>query len=417
MIGGGLGDIQEVLDAGAWLARDGHRIRLYRADDRPLPPGVDGPFAWPRHRRVGSLRPTAGRALTIAPTWGVAAAPARDEPFGRAGPWAVEAGAIEAAYGTVATIHVSLEEFARTYSSAREDRERYREGGAPGQGAHPREDVDRWRVAFRRHRALDRPNVLHLLATFAPSPAYGREFPEMVQTGPLWPAPMRHGPTPSRSKGAPLIWYASPSTADRLATDVVSGARRADARIPIRIRSPHPLPGATGPDVRVERSPRPVTVWRREFAGARLRIVTGSRTLLEALAVGGPFLYFNGIHRPRGRPARRHRPEKIQALLAIYRRAGVRAEVVRDLDAFSRGHRVAEVVARALTDTPWRRAFPPRRALGRWLPPPAEATLRAVAARWARSEDDAAAVVADVRALGRVSSLRRVPVSDTDDAR
>jgi hypothetical protein len=85
--------------------------------------------------------------------------------------------------------------------------------------------------------------------------------------------------------------------------------------------------------------------------------VTGSRTLLEALRLGAPFLYYNGTMGS-GPRRRRHRPEKVQALLDAWRAKGVSASHVRDLDDFSRGRRVAEVVRRAASDLAWRRDFP-----------------------------------------------------------
>ncbi|MFZ0892009.1 MAG: hypothetical protein WAN77_06370, partial [Thermoplasmata archaeon] len=52
IVGGGLGDIEEVLCAGRRLAESGFPLRLLRAPDRPLPPSVSGPWEWPHHRRI-----------------------------------------------------------------------------------------------------------------------------------------------------------------------------------------------------------------------------------------------------------------------------------------------------------------------------------------------------------------------------
>jgi hypothetical protein len=90
----------------------------------------------------------------------------------------------------------------------------------------------------------------------------------------------------------------------------------------------------------------PPSAWRARFRRADLRIVTGSRTLIEAMELGGPFLYFNGIL-GRGAGRRRHRPEKIRAWLDLARRAGVPPRLRRDLADFARGRRFAEVVRRA----------------------------------------------------------------------
>ena len=67
--------------------------------------------------------------------------------------------------------------------------------------------------------------------------------------------------------------------------------------------------------------------------------------MLEALELGGPFLYFNGLIGDR-RP-HRHRPEKILALLDLGRRARLDPGLLRDLDDFSRGRRVREIVMHA----------------------------------------------------------------------
>jgi hypothetical protein len=116
-------------------------------------------------------------------------------------------------------------------------------------------------------------------------------------------------------------------------------------------------------------------VWRERFLGAELRIVTGSRTLLEALETQGPFLYFNGVTQ-RGRATRRHRPEKIDALLRVWRRMGVSAALCRDLADFSRAWNVGAIARRALHPS-FARRFPrgiptigfrwPRRSVGELL--------------------------------------------------
>ena len=129
VVGGGLGDIEEVLCAGRRLAASGFSLRLLRARSRPLPPAVAGPWEWPPFRRVERLDDGGGGALTLSAGWGTAAAPARDEPFGRAGPWAKECGQIEDFYGADRTVHVSFEEFARTLTSRKQTAERWREGG------------------------------------------------------------------------------------------------------------------------------------------------------------------------------------------------------------------------------------------------------------------------------------------------
>ncbi len=409
VVGGGLGDIEEVLTAGRRLARAGFSIFVFRKDGRPWPRDVQGPWDWPQHRTVDRLVPEHRAALTVAPAWGVSAAPAAPGPLGRPGPWADEAREIEEAYGPDRTVHASLEEFARTLTILEEDRERLREGGVPARhlgarlaSAAARRDRAELERAFRRFRAFERPNVLHLFGGFRPAGGFARQFPEAVQTGPLWPHRFHrlrrpHGPSDR------WVWYASPSSAEAIAPEVVAalGAARRPARI--TVLSPRPWRTAFHRrTVELVSAPMPPPRWRAMFARADVRIVTGSRTLLEALEVGGPFLYFNGVLGS-GRARRRHRPEKIDALLEAARASGWPEELLRDLGDFARGRRVREVVRRAVDRTgPWARfPSPPalrgypgaRRDLGNLL-------VR-VARELARPSSSAREVVACVRREGR----------------
>ena len=355
VVGGGLGDIEEVLAAGRHLARAGFPLHLYREGNRPLPPSVDGPWEWPPILREDRLRPRSRAALTVSPSWGVSAAPSRPERFGRGGPWEEESRRVERAYGPQRTLHVSLEEFARTLPSAAETRERLREGGVAARSIGARfriaksaNEVAAFRVAFRSFRGFDRPNVLHLFATFRPDPAFSREFPEAVQTGPLSPGRVpRRAPGRRRSAPREWVWYASPASAERIAPAVRRGLAGVRPAVALYVRSPRPWP--TVPDAdgfAVDTSPLPPSVWRERFERAELRIVTGSRTLLEAMELGGPFLYFNGVL-GRGAGQRRHRPEKVRAWLDLARRGGVSPALRRDLADFARGRRVEGVVRRA----------------------------------------------------------------------
>jgi hypothetical protein len=365
VVGGGWGDIAEVLDAGRTLAAAGYPVTLYRAPNRPLPPSVDGPWDWRGIDHRSALAPSSPRALTVSPNWGVSAAPDRPGRLGRGGVWSWESAELERTYGSERTLHVSLEEFARTLPSLQENAERWREGGASAakirilrQQAGFRRDANEFHDAFRTFRAFDRPNLLHLFQGFGPTPAFSREFPEAVQVGPLWPFP-----PPSRTRGrvprarGEWVWYASPASSARLIPRVDRGL--AGSRVHrVRLRSPRtvPIPDRT----KVEWSADPAgdsRAWADRFGAADLRIVTGSRTLLEAIQLGGPFLYFNGAMGSGGR-THRHRPEKIQALLAAWRRDGVSTRVCRDLDAFSRVRRVEDVVRTAATDPTWRTQFP-----------------------------------------------------------
>ncbi|HEV2428996.1 MAG TPA: hypothetical protein VGV64_04010 [Thermoplasmata archaeon] len=413
VIGGGLGDIEEVLAAGRALGAVDRRIRLFRVPGRPIPRAVDGPWDWPTHRRVDRLDPRAARALTISPMWGVSAAPARPEPLGRAGPWAAESEAIERAYGPESVVHVSLEEFARTLTSRQEESERRREGGlsmGPSGGAATRAATSEARATFhrlyRKFRAFDRANVLHLFQTFVPSTAFASEYPEAVQAGPLWPHRFRpgsrRGPRSPGVRHQRWVWYASPASSEGLLR-TTARAWPSDRSPPaIDLRSPRPLPVGRWAGRWVLRPPEPPAAWARRFSSADLRVVTGSRTLLEALELGGPFLYFNGLL-GRGGRARRHRPEKIRSLLAAGRLGGIDPSLLHDLDAFSRGREVPRIVRTACADGRWASRFPDRWPIVGFRTPFQDAArlLGAIARRWTASRDGATELVAAVRREGR----------------
>lgn len=423
VVGGGLGDIEEVLATGRWLAGAGFPVYLYRAPGRPLPRSVEGPWAVPPWRRRRRLPAHGPGAMTVAPSWGVSAGPDRPGRLGRGGAWAAEAASIERAYGPHRTIHVSLEEFARTLSSARENRERLREGGVTARELPERlrrseraGEVAAFRAAFHRFRAFDRPNVIHLFATFRPDRGFAREFPAAVQVGPLWPGHRRAtAPSPPRLRRREWVWYASPSSAERLLPRVLEGLRGNDPPVALFVRTPRPWPSARpSPRVSIVTEPVPARAWRRRFAEADVRIVTGSRTLLEAIEDGGRFLYFNGVL-GEGTGVRRHRPEKLRALLALGRRTGLSADVRRDLSDFARARRVAAVVRRvARSEGGWDRfavradpdAFPPRFRS-------AEALIRSLARALVRPDADSFAIVEAVRRASQHSlSPERPPRRD-----
>jgi hypothetical protein len=407
VVGGGLGDIEEVLAAGRWLRRAGYRVILYRRPGRPLPRSVAGPWDWPPIERTNRLAPRAGAALTIAPAWGLSASPEGPGRLGRGGAWAEEASDIERAYGPDRTLHVSLEEFARTLDSRRETRERLREGGVPSGRLSARMNVVRdageveaFRRAFLRFRAFDRPNVLHLFATFRRDRAFAREFPNAVQTGPLWPG--RYDPG-SKARPGPRsrewVWYASPASAERIAPAVLEGLEGLRPPVALYVRSSRPWPHVP-PSERLTLVVEPVApnAWHRRFASAELRIVTGSRTLLEALEVGGPFLYFNGVLGT-GRHVRGHRPEKLRALLALGRSEGAPRTLLRDLREFARGRRVAAVVRAVAGRTRGWDRFRPRPGRPRFRPPFHDAgeLILAVAGALARGEHEVPTIVGRVR--------------------
>ncbi|MCI4351981.1 MAG: hypothetical protein L3K14_01140 [Thermoplasmata archaeon] len=410
VVGGGLGDIEEVLAVGRRLARSGWKPLLYRRGSRPLPPTVDGPWDWPSLRRVGRLAPAAPHALTVTPWWGVSADPGAVR-TGRPGPWSLETADIERVYGKDRVVHLSLEEFARTLTSRQQTRERWREGGVaarqiPGRlrGPAAGREVRAFHDAYRKWRAFDRPNVVHLFTGFRPSRSFGREFPEAIQTGPLWPeavASPRQRELPRR-----WIWYASPSTSDRLAATLAEAMPPPAPESPpirIEVRGPRRFTLPPGPGLRWRwTGPASPRVWSRRFQSAELRLVTGSRTLLEAIAVGGPFLYFNGVMN-RGSRTRRHRPEKIESLLEVWRHRGVSKELRTDLAGFSRLRGVAAIVRRATEQPAWSARFPGRAAAVEFSVPwnDAGTLLDRWASEWSVSEEPAADFVRRLRNLAR----------------
>ncbi|MCI4344133.1 MAG: hypothetical protein L3J87_00705 [Thermoplasmata archaeon] len=155
-----------------------------------------------------------------------------------------------------------------------------------------------------------------------------------------------------------LVWYASPRSSERLAGQIARGLAGTRRPIHIDLRSGHAWwpPPVQGVTWRLSRA-LPDAVWLQRFAGADLRIVTGSRTLLEALELGGPFLYFNGVLGP-GSSVRRHRPEKLDALLACWGAQGASARWRKELAAFGRLQRVAPIVRRFVQDPRWAKGFP-----------------------------------------------------------
>jgi hypothetical protein len=410
VVGGGLGDIEEVRVAGARLAEIGVPLRIYRSGDRALPAGVDGPWDWPPLERTRALRPRAPRAITVSAGFGVTAAPSLGTgPYGRPGPWAPEVRAIERAYGADRVLHLTLEEFARTLTSREQTIERYREGGRPPPPIRSRRftrEAREFHALYRRFRAFDRPNVLHLFAAFVPSGAFQREFPEAVQCGPLWPRAFRRV-LPSRGRAPRTrqrwFWYASPSSSVRLAEALARSVRPSRRAWEILVRSPRPMPLPRTRGLRWKvRPPLESRRFRAEFRNADLRIVTGSRTLLEALELGGPFLYFNGALGARP-PFRRHRSEKLLALLAWWRANGVAADLRRDLAAFASLRTIGPIVRRARDRGAWRESFP-HRPFPVGFPEPfddAGRLVQSVVRDWLAEECSADGIVRRVRVLGR----------------
>ncbi|MCI4366562.1 MAG: hypothetical protein L3K08_02290 [Thermoplasmata archaeon] len=411
VVGGGRGDIEDLRAVGEALRPAGFPILLPTGTHHalPLPPGEFAEWTFVRLDR--HLRRRALRALTVVPQFGICAAPARAGPFGRAGPWADVVDALETSYGKDRVVHVSLEEFARNLSAARQESERLREGGVPTRRIRAlrrtpawARDVGRMRRLWRRYHELDRPNLLSLVPTFVPSRGCRRDFPELLECGPVPPPPERSAPSPPRpprrDREARWVWYASPSTSTILLDGLGEGSQRAARPLSIAVRTPRPFPVEKVPKgIRwtwIDRASR--TDWEAQFRSADLRIVTGSRSLLEALALGGPFLYFHGAT-GKGPRRRAHRPEKIQNLLYLWRSSGVPRRLRRDLADFARGRGVAGIVERALSGPGWSGMFPPSPIPGRFPPDRVDggAFLRSIAEGWAGSTLGAAAFVREQR--------------------
>ncbi len=415
-VGGGRGDIEEVLTVGRRLAEAGVSLWLYRARGRPLPRGVDKTFAAVPLRRVARLRPSAARALTVSPHFGTTAESARPGPLGHAGVWAEEREEVERAYGPGAVLHLSLEEFARARPLRWLAEERWREGGwtrsriaTRRKGPQAGRELAEFQALYRRFRALDRADLLTLFPGFLYSRAFASEFPETVQCGPI--APWPHRPRyrePGPARPLELLWYASPASSVRIASKVLAGLVATGRPSRLTLRTPRPMPLRPPRGVEVVEVPlSPSRAWARRWRTPHVVLTTGSRSLLEALSVGAPFLYFNGVL-GRGGALRRHRPEKLDGLLRWLALERVPAVVRRDLSDLARGRRVAEVVARAVTDASWRAAFPPRRPGAGYAPGFEEGGTVAVAVARAFAEPSTtlAPFLAGVRAVSRARPAR-----------
>ena len=408
VVGGGLGDLEELRLAGRRLRLDGHRVvRLLRGPGPGTAEGEAG-FDWTGIPRVRGPTRRSRRALTISSQFGVTAAEGRDEPYGSPGERSPERALVERAYGTGRTLHVSLEEFARALTSAESLREGRREaGGGRSTSAVPEAERAAFQRLYRKHRAFDRRDLLPLFPGFRYRPAFAKEFPESVQCGPLWPEapPRRPGPGPA---GGPLtvLWYASPSSSGRIAEPLAAGLARTGRPTRLVVRSPRELPIRSRGAVQVEHlGPGPRATWLARMASSDLTICTGTRTLLEALRAGRPFLYFNGVLGSGGR-TRRHRPEKIDELLRLARRAGIGPRARRAWSDFSRGRRVAALASGAPGDgslavtkerlLPWIRYPPGFEDAGE--------LIASVAQRFGRPTTELGSLLASVRAESRGSA-------------
>ena len=374
VVGGGLGDIAEVLDAGRGLARAGFRTILFRLPGRPLPPSVDGPWDLGGVERVSAIGPRATNAITVTPNWGVSAAP--DRP-GRA---RARRGLGEGGRGGRTTLRPGTDpprQPRRVRPDAHLDRGERRavEGGrrdGPGDRRPPEDEgvpggrrpVPPGVSPIPRVRPVERAPPVPDVPSDAP-----------VRPGVSGGGPGRAGVAATRPDGRP-----TGGPTGRVGLVCEPRGRRSGSSGPSTGGSAEP--GSAGsssgppahsrfPWTRRSRGAPPVR-WapasgRRRSMPAGLRVVTGSRTLLEAVQLGRPFLYFNGVLGD-GPRRQRHRPEKVRALVRGWRARGVSRTIVRDIDDFSRGRRVAEVVRAAASEPGWSRAFPRTAPSGEFPP-------------------------------------------------
>lgn len=396
VVGAGAGDLEEVR-AAAWVLRSaGLPVRWFGPPGTPRPVPPAGLRDWPVRSIEPGLRSRGNRALTVSAQFGPTSEGPRPFRLGGAGPWWPAVRAIERRFGPGQVLHVSLEEFARNLSADRQERERWREGGRAGGEVRARRRRGDWPTAvrrmrrlFRRHHALDRPNLIALFPTFRASRAFRRDFPTAVECGPI-PSPSparRRGRRPGRDRPSPRrwLWYASPASSAAIWPRLLEAAGGTGRATEVAVRTPRPLPELPGPPGVTVRWLPPMgrANWDRTVAGADLRIVTGGRSLLEAVEAGRPFLYFNGVTGT-GRRRRAHRPEKLRSLLGTRAALGLPAVVRRDLVDFARGRRIGEILRRADADPRWRRAFgrfPDSLAPSDGLRPGSD-RLRAIALGW-----------------------------------
>ena len=349
--------------------------------------------------------PRAPRALVVASQWGVTAARAHSGPLGAPGPLRPIVEELERAYGREYVVQVSLEEFARNLPERAAVREWFREGGvserevdARARRARRTGAITRFRREYRRFRGFGVPNLIVLFPTFVPSAAFAREFPDAVQCGPLAAARThRFRPRHRARRTRPdVFWYASPGTSARLWERV---GREPGIRWTIvgdggRALGIPPSSGSARPQLSGRR-------WNDAWRRADLRIVTGSRTLLEALADGRPFLYFNGV--VGRRRSRAHRPEKLRSLLELWRRAKISARLRRDLAEFARLQGARRILRQALSSSAWRKSWPARPIVGPWNSELRDAgrLIERLVRRWAASSEPAPSFAARERAALR----------------
>jgi hypothetical protein len=399
----GWGDVVEMGRAVHSLREEGFplyylRVRpKERQDPRAIP--VDpAKVRWTGFPTVKALDEPVGDgpAVVIATWWGMTAR--RTDSSGRPVPGVLadSVDRITAAHEASRVLHVSLEEFASAQSSMEASAEALRQAG--WQKDHIKEHlssseghnwVARYHDSFLSATAGDREDVLHLVASFSTSPQATREFPFLVQVGPYrMPGPLPHSPIKgAENKVRPkvILWYATDCSSPRFATDLMQALTSVRSPLRVKVRTwqgltqlfPSPLEGCNVTMAFLGELSN--AEWLSQLRNADLLIVGGSQSLVEALSLDRPFLYFNGYFPEDRTPPRAFRREKLSNLLLAWRRAGVSPRVLKDFADFADGRNLSEIVSRALGSLPWRRevvasgfhgrmspllTFPPGRADG-----------------------------------------------------
>ncbi len=390
----GWGDIVEMSRACEWLAGpQTHLLHLrrktcgrdqnFREDPRTVP--IDpGTVDLPGFRDILEVdHPEGtGRAVVLVPWWGLTCRQkARGGPPRPKGIFFDTLTRIAEQHGRENVLVLSLEEFASNRDSRTARREALRQAGLPPDPRNATDGADwvrRYHRAFEAARGGRDPRVLHLFGAFAEDRSAGREFPFTVCIGPFGCPPastIRRVTGPHRFiPPYRVVWYASPESSPEFLYRMLGDLRDAPERIDLWIRTgtlwgPERRPEAIPPRVRVRFLPwQSSQVWDHTLVGAHLVIVGGSQSLVDALAAGKPFLYFNGFSSGSAGDSRAYRREKLQNLLTAWKARGVSVRVRQDLLDFADARSPGKVLLRALRDPRWSREELRPLRTGPWPP-------------------------------------------------
>ncbi len=382
----GWGDVAEIARASAVLHRAGfplYSLEPPREGDAAPPrkdprvelrsPRDERWLGFPPVRRLA--RPIGkGRAAILITWWGMAGRRSDREGSPVPGPYAPAVESIVAAHPPGAVLILSLEEFAFSAGSRESSRESFRQAGwteARGERhlrtPEGRRRIGRYHRAFVTARGGDAPEVLHLVGTFAANPAGVREFPFLVEVGPY--AISRRRPVPPRSSPRrEVLWYASASGSESLLAPLLRALGEQEGApwtLSVRTNEVTRQPllsrgnSIASSSVRLEwLPPLPGASWERRLRSARLLIVGGGQSLVDAVASGRPLLYFNGTLGGEGSsPVRAYRREKLLTLTRAMRARGAPPGLVRDLLDFADGRNVRPILARALGMPAWSKGW------------------------------------------------------------